>query len=728
MFLTSALVAGGIIYGGVKTYQEKRKKEKTPWTYYAQRLQKKNNTLTLLAPSRRQKEPSSVTSAWATLQTFKFDTITPFFSDSRKQQLQEISSTADENETSEVEKKINEDFMVASTALGLATAGSLLYSPLSLLSVPGTAWICLVIFRDAYQSLFKEGRIGMSVLDTIFMTGTIVTAHYFAASAGIWAYAFSRKLLSKTEDHSKQSLINVFGEQASVVWVLSDGVEVSLPFEALSIGDTVVVYAGEAIPVDGVITSGTASVDQRILTGESQPVEKELGDEVFASTVVLSGKIEICMQKTGEESVAAQIGEILSQTADFKNELQSQGEEIANRSVLPTLTLGALTLPILGPASAVAMLNSCFGFKMRILGPLSMLTFLNLTSQRGILIKDGRSLQLLTSIDTVVFDKTGTLTLEQPHVGNLHPCGGVSETDLLTYAAAAEYKQTHPIAKAILQAAHERDLSVPEIEDTTYEVGYGIKVNLSHSATQNEVIRVGSARFMEMEKIAIPAKIKDIHQSGHKEGYSFVYVAVDNQLYGAIELRATIRPEAKQIISDLRQRKMSLYIISGDNEQPTRKLAEELGIENYFAETLPENKAELIERLQNSGKSVCFVGDGINDSIALKKADVSISLRGASTIATDTAQIVLMDKSLNQLVQLFDIAQNFERNMKVNLMATIVPGLTTIGGVFFLHFGIIHSILLNNIGVAVGASNAMWPLFKHQRNKQSNELIDSEKL
>ena len=707
MLLTNALVAGGIMYGGVKTYQEKRKKETTPWTYYAERLQKKNNTLTRLAPSRRKKEPFLVTSALATWQTFTEETISPFFSDSRQQQLQEISS--DKIQKSEAEKKTNQDLMVSSAALGLAIGGSWLYAPLSLLSVPCTAWVCLVIFRDAYQSLFKEGRVGMSVLDGIFMTGTIATGHYLAASAGVWAYAVSRKLLSKTEDHSKQSLINVFGEQASVVWVLSDGAEVEVPFEALSIGDTVVVYAGETIPVDGVITAGRASVDQRILTGESQPVEKEAGDEALAGTMVLSGKIHICVQKTGEESVAAQIGEILSQTADFKNDLQSWGEEIADRSVFPTLILGALTLPILGAVSAITMLNSCFGFKMRVLGPLSMLTFLNLTSQRGILIKDGRSLQLLTGIDTVVFDKTGTLTLEQPHVGNIYPCGGVTEKQLLTYAAAAEYKQTHPIAKAILQAVHERGLSVPEIEETKYEVGYGIKVNLVQEAS--EVIRVGSARFMEMEQIPIPAEIKAIHQSGHEDGHSFVYVAVDNQLYGAIELRATIRPEAKQIISDLQERNMSLYIISGDNERPTRKLAQELGIENYFAETLPENKAELIEELQNCGKSVCFVGDGINDSIALKKADVSISLRGASTIATDTAQIVLMDQSLNQLVQLFDIAQKFERNMKVNLMATVVPGLTTIGGVFLLHFGILHSIILNNIGVAVGASNAMLPLF-----------------
>ncbi|HIE01282.1 MAG TPA: heavy metal translocating P-type ATPase [Thiotrichaceae bacterium] len=721
MLLISTLVVSGVMYGGFKMLSKKPKKETTGF--------KKKQYI--LVASRRKNRPSSVSNASASLETFKEQKITPFISHSRDQQRREISSLSDETEMSEAEKKTHEDFIAASTALGLATGGTLLYSPLSLLSVPFTIWVCIAIFRDAYQSLFKKNRVGMSVLDTIFMTGTIGTGHYFAASVGVWAYAMSRKLLLKTEDQSKQSLINVFGEQASFVWLLSDGIEIAVPFESLLIGDIVIVYAGETIPVDGTISSGTASIDQHILTGESQPVEKEPGDDVFASTVLLSGKIEISVQKTGEQSVAVQIGKILSKTADFKNDLQSWGEEIAEKSVLPTLTLGALTLPILGATSAITILNSCFGFKMRILSPLSMLTFLNLTSQRGILIKDGRSLQLLTNIDTIVFDKTGTLTLEQPHVGSIYTYSGISENELLTYAAAAEYKQTHPIAKAILQTANKRGLNIPEIEEAKYEVGYGIKVTLSRSATHSEVISVGSARFIEMENITIPAKIKAIHQSGHEKGYSFVYVAINNQLYGAIELRASIRPEAKQIISELQQRNMLVYIISGDNEQPTRKLAQELGIEHYFAETLPEKKADLIEKLQKEGKSVCFIGDGINDCIALKKANVSISLRGASSIATDTAQIVLMDQSLKQLVQVFDIAQNFEGNMKVNLMATILPGLMTIGGVYFLHFGIIHSIILNNIGVAAGASNAMLPLIKHQQTKpllHSEGLNLSEKL
>jgi len=357
-----------------------------------------------------------------------------------------------------------------------------------------------------------------------------------------------------------------------------------------------------------------------------------------------------------------------------------------------------------------------------------MLTYLNLASQQRILVKDGRSLQLLTKIDTIVFDKTGTLTLEVPHVALIHTCPSICEEQLLTYAAAAEYKQTHPIAKAILQAADERGLTLSAISDTKYEIGYGLKVSIptqkalltngtAHGA-DTKVVRVGSARFMTMEGIIIPSDIKGLHEESQKSGHSFVYVAINDELAGAIELHATIRPEAKQVVSELRKRKMDIVIISGDHEQPTKKLAQELGIDNYFAETLPENKAELISKLQEEGKSVCFVGDGINDSIALKKANVSISLRGASSAATDSAQIILMNQNLKQLICAFDVAQNFETNMKLNLTATIIPGVITVFGAFFLGFGIAHSVILNDIGVIIGASNAIWPWLKERRHAE----------
>jgi len=375
----------------------------------------------------------------------------------------------------------------------------------------------------------------------------------------------------------------------------------------------------------------------------------------------------------------------------------------------------AISLPLLGVTGGLAVLGARFGSQMRITGPLGMLNFLQIASHNGILVKDGRSLELLSKVDTVVFDKTGTLTEEQPSVGTIFTCNGYHREDVLANAATAESRQTHPIALAILAEAKKHKLDLAKTSDVQYEVGYGIQVSLAE-----RLIQVGSNRFMQMEGITIPPEIQSSEHQAHKLGYSIVYVAIERQLAGAIELRPTVRPEAKEIVQYLKQRQINTYIISGDHEKPTQILAEQLGIEHYFAETLPENKAALVEQLQSEGKFVCFVGDGINDSIALKKADVSISLSGASTIATDTAQIILMDKTLNQLTYAFGIADDWETNMRGAFLYSMIPQTITVLGAYFLGFGIISSLALNLIGLSMGVRNAMLPLYQHQnRSKQA---------
>jgi Cu2+-exporting ATPase len=367
------------------------------------------------------------------------------------------------------------------------------------------------------------------------------------------------------------------------------------------------------------------------------------------------------------------------------------------------------------------------GVDMMFLGPITLLNYLNLSSRNHVLIKDGRALELLHKVDTVIFDKTGTLTLEQPHVTTVHLCADLDADTVLRHAAAAEQRQSHPIAKAILAAAQERNLSLPAIVDAHYELGYGLRVwlkegdketegdtlpNEVQSKTQNLFVRLGSERFMAMEGITIPAKIEAIQAACHDVGHSLVLVAVGEQLVGSIELQPTIRPEAQAVIAALHERKLTTIIISGDQEAPTRKLAQELNIDRYFANVLPEGKAKLVEQLQQEGRSVCFVGDGINDAIALKKAQVSVSLRGATTIATDTAQIVLMDQTLRTLPTLLDLSHELERNLMTSLFLVTVPCCLVIGGVFFFHVGVPLAVSSFTATFAAGVANAMSPMFR----------------
>ncbi len=617
-----------------------------------------------------------------------------------------------ENEKNEEEKEANRDLAISSTSFGLAIAGVLFYPPLTILSVPGWIYVSVPVFQNSYQSLRKDKKVDVNTLLTITVITCFLSQYYVVGNLGIWFYTINKKLLLKVKNNSQQSFIEIFNQHPRFVWVLVNGVEVKTAFDALEKGEIVVVNAGETIPVDGTIREGMASVDQHILTGEAQPVEKGIGDQVFASTVILGGKLSIQVETAGEETIVAKIGHVLNKMDNFKGNWQLQGEKLENQTVLPTLILGAISLPILGPMGAAAIINAHFGYRMSVVSSIGILSYFRLMSQNGILIKDGRALELLSQVDTIVFDKTGTLTLSQPYVGKIHSCSDYDTGDILAYAAAAEYKQTHPIALAILEEAQSQELSLPDIDEAEYQVGYGIQVTINQ-----QLIQVGSRSFMEKEEISIPSLIKLAEDLGHQQGHSLVMIAINNQMIGAIELFPTVRPEAKVVIDKLRRCQIkSMYILSGDQEMPTQKLAQDLGIEHYFAQVLPQDKAKIIEQLQSSGKTVCYIGDGINDAIALKKAQVSISMRGASTVATDTAQIILMS-NLNQLGHLFDFAQEFEQNMSSSFKMIIVPTMIGMGGAFFLDFGLIHTMLLKQTGLVMGLVNATQPLIKSQRQK-----------
>jgi Cu2+-exporting ATPase len=570
------------------------------------------------------------------------------------------------------------------------------------------AYTSIPTFKGAREVLLEEKRLGVDVLDAIVVVGCLGTMSIFPGAVLCWCLSFGRVLVKKTQDNSKKLLLNAFGKQPRFVWLYRDGVEVQVSLDRLEAGDTIVVNTGEVVPVDGVISEGLAMIDQHALTGESTPAEKGVGDRVFASTLMVAGKILVSVEKSGSETASAKISQILNDTAGYKLSSQHKGERLADKAVIPTLTIGAVGMATMGPAGAVAVLNSDFGTGIRMAAPLAMLSSLALCASKGILVKDGRALELMNEVDTVLFDKTGTLTRERPEVGRILAAPGFGDTEILLYAAAAEKKFHHPIALAILHRARELGLELPATDDTQYKVGYGITVQI-HGRT----IRVGSKRFMELEGLPMSDEIREGLEEAHREGHTMVMVGVDGVVGGAIELHAAVRPEVREIVQGLRARGIKhIAIISGDHEAPTRKLAESLGMDRYFAQVLPADKADYVARLQEEGKKVCFVGDGINDSIALKKANVSISLRGASSIATDTAHIVFMEQGLSKLCDLRDIARDLDHNVKRSWTMILVPNIACIAGVFTMGFGIMASVLTNNVSAIGALANGMMPLRK----------------
>ncbi len=396
----------------------------------------------------------------------------------------------------------------------------------------------------------------------------------FPGAVLCWCLGFGRVLVKRTQDNSKKLLLNAFGKQPRYVWLYRDGVEVQISMDRLEQGDIIVVNTGEVVPVDGVVVEGMAMIDQHALTGESTPAEKGVGDRVFASTLMVAGKVFVSVEKSGSDTASAKISQILNDSAGYKLSSQHKGERLADKAVIPTLAVGAVGMATMGPFGAVAVLNSDFGTGIRMAAPLAMLSSLALCANKGILVKDGRALELMNEIDTVLFDKTGTLTRERPEVGRIIAANGFTEERILQFAAAAERKFHHPIALAILHKAKERNLELPD------DRRHPVQGRLRDHRPRRGARRSGSAASgsWRWRGSSCPQEVRESLEVSHLEGHTVVMVSVDGKLGGALELQAAVRPEVREIVAGLRARGIKhLAIISGDHDAPTRKLAESLG-------------------------------------------------------------------------------------------------------------------------------------------------------
>lgn len=637
----------------------------------------------------------------------------------QKHQIIEILDSALEKAVDNGPSPVDLDLPVSVLSVVLAAASRFAFPALTPLSAAVFLYSVIPSFKGAYHVAFKEKRLGVDVLDAIVVAACLATNQILAGSVLGLTLSVSRKLVEKTEQDSKKMLVNVFGKQPRFVWLEKDGEELETPLEKVRVGDVIIVHTGESAPVDGEVVDGMAMVDQHALTGESAPVEKIKGDKVLAATTLIAGKVRVAVTSAGEDTTSAKLAQILNDTAGYTLDAQSKGEKLADRAVAPTLALGAFSLAARGVNSAVAVVNCDLGTGIRMAAPIAMLSSLTLCAQHGILVKSGRALEAMNDIDTFLFDKTGTLTRERPEVGQILTYEGYDSNQILQWTAAAENKFSHPIAKAILDKFNGLGLPMPKTDESKYAVGYGVTVGVD-----GHVVRVGSARFMKHEGIVFPPELDREIVRVHDEGHSLIMVGVDDKLGGAIELQGAERSEVADVIAGLRARGAEhLAIISGDHERPTQRLAERLGMDRYFAEVLPQDKARYVETLQKEGRRVCFIGDGVNDSIALKKADVSISLRGASSIATDTAQIVFMEESLQKLLHLRDVSHDLQSNIDRSWGLILASNLICVAGALFGSFGVMHSMVFNQIGGLLAVGNGLMPLREASRLQREKDQL-----
>ena len=604
-----------------------------------------------------------------------------------------------------IEKPSIQGLPLSTLGMGLS-----LVPGLGVFTVPLTIYTGWPIFMKATSAL-KQKKIKVDILDATVVTMCLVFRQYGAAAFMVWILDAADLLLEKTSKHSKGLLDKVFGQQARNVWVLRDGMEIQVPIEKIIRGDTVVVSIGEQIPIDGKIIDGDGVVDQHMLTGESAPIEKKINDKVLACTTLLAGKIYIEVEEAGKETTASKIADIIKKSAEYKPKVMSFGERMADKAVIPTLALGAAGMATGGPGAMMAIINADFGTGIRVAAPTAVLAHLSKALRSGMVIKKGSALETLNNIDTFVFDKTGTLTQDSLEVKNVITLNGVSSEQIISYAACAEHRFTHPIAKAIIEKSNELNLKMPKDDEREYCAGLGIKTVIN-----GDTVRVGSLGFMDKESI----KIDEINRKKVVEMYHNaicpVLVSLNGHVSGIIELHSSERPESYDVIQNLRKRGVkNLVLLSGDNEAPTRILAKKLGMDYYFAEVLPQDKSNFVRGLQERGSKVAMVGDGINDGAALSLADISISLKGASDVAIDSADVIFMDGNLTKLDKLYEVSLELKKSLDRSFKIIVIPNVLCIAGALLGIVGIGTSLVLNNVFNMVATAQATAPLYATEK-------------
>ncbi len=323
------------------------------------------------------------------------------------------------------------------------------------------------------------------------------------------------------------------------------------------------------------------------------------------------------------------------------------------------------------------------------------------------MVKSGLTLETLVDVDTVLFDKTGTLTNSELLVEEVFSHEDSTE-QIIAYAAAAQGNMSHPVAEALTQKARELGVTLPQLDSSEYQIGFGVSAMIDGGS-----IEVGSERFMMLKGIAISDVFTHALAEGNRRGHSFVMVSRDKRILGIIELRSMVRDEVSDLVAQLRLHGVKqMAIVSGDREETTRYLAKQLGMDNYFHNVLPVEKADIVMRLQRKGKKVCFIGDGINDAIAMRTADVSVSLAGASSIATDVADAILMDGGLHHLGQLFSISRELDHNLNRSLKILMIPAAVIIPGAMLFSIGFGSALMIKNIVFLGGLGKVVWPLYR----------------
>ena len=525
-------------------------------------------------------------------------------------------------------------------------------------------------------------RIEVPVLDATAIGVSILRGDFSTASSVMFLLGFGEILEDWTHKKSVDDLARSMSLNASKVWLVTDDTEVQVGTDTIKPGDRVRIHMGTVIPFDGVVTDGEATVNEASLTGESMPVAKHTESYVYAGTVLEEGELTIRVKETSGSTKFEKIVTMIEETEKLKSAVESKAEHLADSLVPYTLAGTALTYALTrNVTKALSILMVDFSCALKLAMPISVLAAIREANAHHITVKGGKFMEAVAEADTIVFDKTGTLTKAQPTVADIVSFNGDSKENLLRLAACMEEHFPHSMAKAVMDAAKERGLTHEEMHS---KVEYIVAHGISTTVNGRKAI-IGSHHFVfEDEKCAIPAGKEEIFKNLPEE-YSHLYLGIEGELAAVICIEDPLRPEGPEVIKALRKAGFTqIVMMTGDSERTAKAIAAKVGVDKYYSEVLPEDKAKFVEEAKAQGRKVLMVGDGINDSPALSAADVGIAISDGAELAREIADITIGADDLSVMVTLKEISnglmdkihKNYRRIVGINgsLIALGVTG------------------------------------------------------
>lgn len=620
--------------------------------------------------------------------------------------------------TKEIDKKFHSD--IAKLTLKRIIKYALLPSPVRNVLAIATGIKYIV---KGIRTLL-DFKISVDVLDAASIAACLAKKDFKTANSVMFLLSVSALLEDYTRAKTKASLTDSLAVKTDKVWLVNDNCEQLIPISQLKIGDNIRVRTGSMIPVDGDIINGNAEINESSMTGESTVAQKSVGSTVFAGTVVENGNIIIKVRALSSQTKISKIIELIDNSENLKAKIQGNAENLANRMV-PFSFAGFLAVLLFtrNITKAVSLLMVDYSCAIKLSIPISVISAIREASEYDITVKGGRYLEEYANADTIVFDKTGTLTHAEPTLDAVISFDDYTERDVLRIAACIEEHFPHSVARAIVEGAAKRNIiHEEEHAEVIYIVAHGIATMINGKRAI-----IGSHHFVvEDEKITITKrqqnKINKI--SGNR---SVIYLAVGNKLAGALCIDDPPREEAKDVISKLKDNGFKIVMLTGDSISAAKITAEKLGISEYHAQVLPEDKHKFIEKLKADGSRVVMVGDGINDAPALAAANVSVAMSDASDIAKNTADITLRGANLYELVRLRILSNQLMKRIRTNynFILSFNSALMLLG-----IFGVITpaaSALFHNTSTMLICAKSMTPLLKKQNDlKIENNNLEKE--